>query len=314
MSTAVLIPCRNEESTIAKVVSDYIRVLPDSQVYVCDNNSTDRTAELAASAGAKVMFEQRPGKGFAVRSMFRTIDADVYLMVDGDDTYAPDDVVALTGPVTAGCADMVLGDRLSSAYFSENHRAFHGLGNRLVRWLVNTIFHANVVDVMTGARAFSRCFVQTYPAMSQGFEVETEMTVHALDKGLVIVEMPVVYHERAGESVSKLRTIPDGLRVLKTVLALFKDFRPLLFSGIAAAIILFVPPLAEYVETGLVRRFPSLIVAMALGISSLLALVTGALLDSQRKQSRMWYELELHKWSQAHGTSLASQALPNARD
>ncbi len=320
MRTAVLIPCHNEASTIGKVVGDYRRLLPNADIYVYDNNSTDESSAIAAKAGAVVVPEYRQGKGFVVRSMFRDIDADVYLMVDGDDTYEAADIVALAGPVIEGRADMVVGDRLSSSYFRENRRALHAAGNRLVRWLINTIFGANVKDIMTGGRAFSRMFVQTYPVMSGGFEIETEMTVHALDKDFLVVEIPVDYRNRGEGSVSKLRTIPDGLRVIKTILALFKDFRPLLFSAIVAAvllvgaILLFIPPLEEYVQTGLVLRFPSLIVAMALGISSLLALFAGAMMDSLRKQSRMLYELELHRWAQEHGQRLPHHELEGASE
>lgn len=310
MRTAVLIPCHDEEATISKVVEEYGRLLPESDIYVYDNNSTDRTAERASAAGAIVVPEYRQGKGFVIRSMFRDIDADIYLMVDGDDTYEAADIVALGTPVAEGRADMVVGDRLSSTYFEENRRALHGAGNLLVRRLINTLFRASVHDIMTGGRAFSRVFVQTYPVMVGGFEIETEMTIHALDKDFLVAEIPVRYRDRGEGSVSKLKTIPDGLKVLKTAIALFKDFRPLLFSGIVAlalflgAVLLFIPPLEEYVATGLVQKFPSLIVAMALGISSLLALFVGAMMDSLRKQSRMLYELELHRWAREYGTRL----------
>lgn len=303
MKVAVLIPCYNEEATIGKVVDDFRRLLPTADIYVYDNNSTDGSASRAAAAGATVVREYRQGKGFVVRSMFRDVDADMYLMVDGDDTYMADDIVALLPPIAEGRADMVVGDRLSSTYFRENRRALHGAGNKFVRWLINTMFNANVPDILTGGRAFSRMFVQTYPVMSGGFEIETEMTVHALDKGFLVVSLPVRYSERGEGSVSKLRTIPDGILVLKTAAALFKDFRPLMFSGIAAAamlagaVALFIAPLQEYLRTGLVGKFPSLIVAMALGISSLLALSSGILMDSLRKQSRMFYELELQRWT-----------------
>lgn len=307
MKAAVLIPCHDEEATIAKVVADYRRLLPDADIYVYDNNSSDNSAALAASAGASVVREYRQGKGFVVRSMFRDIDADAYLMVDGDDTYDAEDAVALLGAVVEGRADMVVGDRLSSTYFQENRRAMHAAGNRLVRWLINTLFGAQVKDVMTGGRAFSRRFVQTFPVASSGFEIETEMTVHALDKEFLVVEIPVGYRDRGEGSSSKLRTLPDGARVLKTVVSLFKDFRPLLFSTIVAgvlltgAVLLFIAPLNEYVTTGLVKKFPSLIVAMALGISSLLTVFTGVVLDSLRKQSRMLYELELNRWTRQYG-------------
>jgi len=314
MRLVVLIPCYNEETTIKKVVIDYRSLLPNAAVFVFDNNSTDRSVELATEAGAIVIPEYRQGKGFVVRSMFRKIDADVYLMVDGDDTYDAADIVALAGPVMEGLADMVVGDRLSSTYFQENRRAFHGMGNKLVRWLINTIFCTQINDIMTGGRAFSSIFVQTFPVMSGGFEIETEMTVHALDKDFLVKEMPVGYRDRREGSFSKLKTVPDGMRVIKTVLALFKDFRPLLFSGITAglflagALVLFITPLNEYITTGFVRKVPSLIVSMALGMSSLLAVFVGAILDSLRKQSRMLYELELQQWSRTR-TRRASCAM-----
>ncbi|TDB38330.1 MAG: glycosyltransferase [Actinobacteria bacterium] len=311
MDIAVLIPCHDEAATITKVVGDYRRLLPDARIYVFDNNSTDATASLAAEAGAVVIPEPRQGKGFVVRSMFRSVDADVYLMVDGDDTYEAEDIVSLAAPIMAGQADMVIGDRLSSTYFQENRRPLHGAGNRLVRWLINTLFRANVHDIMTGGRAFSRVFVQTYPVMSGGFEIETEMTLHALDRGFLMDEIPVRYRERSGGSVSKLRTIPDGIRVLGTVFELFKDFRPLLFFSIVAALLLaggvtlFAAPLGEYLETGFVKKVPSLVVAAGLGMGSLLAISAGAIMDSLRKQSRMLYELELHRWAREYGRRLA---------
>jgi len=299
MRTAVLIPCHNERASVAKVVADYRRLLPDAVIYVYDNNSSDGTAEAAAAAGAVVVPEYRQGKGFVVRSMFRDIDADVYLMVDGDDTYEAKDVAALVDPIVDGRADMVVGNRLAGGYLEKNTRPLHGFGNRLVRWMINRIFRARLADIMSGARAFSRSFVRGYPVTSGGFEVETEMTIHALDKRFLIAESPVAYRERGEGSVSKLSTVRDGLRVLKTIIALFKDFRPLLFSALVAmalflgALALFIAPLEEYIATGFVRKIPSLIVAMALGTSALLSLVTGTILDSIRKQSRMLYELEL---------------------
>jgi len=310
LRTAVLIPCYNEETTISSVVNNYRRLIPDAYIYVFDNNSNDQSAKFAIDAGAIVIPEFRQGKGFVVRSMFQLIEADVYLMADGDGTYNAEDIVALAKPVIEGHADMVVGDRLSSTYFQENRRAMHGLGNKLVRWLINTIFQTKITDIMTGGRAFSRIFVQTYPVMSGGFEIETEMTVHALDKAFIVKEMPVRYRDREAGSISKLKTIPDGIRVLKTVVALFKDFRPLLFSSIISgalllgAILLFIAPLDEYITTGFVRKVPSLIVSMALGMSSLLALFVGAILDSLRKQSRMLYELELNRCIRENGTRL----------
>lgn len=296
---AVLVPCYNEEATVAEVVSSYRELLPDATVYVYDNNSKDRTAQIAREAGATVVSEYRQGKGFAVRSMFRDIEADVYLMSDGDTTYDPAGVVALAQDVIAGRADMVVGDRLSSTYFEENKRPLHGFGNRLVRWLINKIFDNDIRDIMTGARAFSRRFVKTYPGLTGGFEIETEMTIHALDKDFLITQQNVTYSDRPAGSVSKLNTVRDGLRVLKTVAALAKDFRPLLFFGsvssvlLVGAIVLFAIPLDEYLVTGLVSKFPTLIVAVSLGVLAGLSGVCGVVLDSIRKQTRTFFEIEL---------------------
>ena len=300
---AVLLPCYNEATTVAQVVSSYRELLPDASVYVYDNNSTDDTAATAAAAGAVVIPEYRQGKGFVIRSMFRDIDADIYLLCDGDNTYEAKDVVALAQDVLDGRADMVIGDRLSSTYFTENTRAFHNTGNRFVRWLINTIFKAEIKDVMTGARAFSRRFVKTYPSLIEGFEIETEMTIHALDKDFLITQHPVAYNDRPAGSTSKLNTIPDGLRVIKTIFALFKDFRPLLFFGLVSAllfvlaIILFLIPLEEFLSTGLVTRFPTLIVSVSVGIMALLSGACGIIIDSIRKQTRTFFELELNRIS-----------------
>ena len=299
MRTAILIPCYNEGSTIAKVIKDYRALLPEADIYVYDNNSTDNSAEEARQAGAVVVPEYRQGKGFVVRSMFRDIEAGVYLMVDADDTYEATDVVALGKDVAAGRADMVVGDRLSGTYFTENKRAFHNAGNRGVRWLINRIFTSDITDVMTGARAFSRAFVKTYPSFSGGFEVETEMTIHALDKDFLVTQHSVGYRDRREGSQSKLDTIPDGLRVLKTIFALFKDFRPLLFFGLVSLIVfivafgLFLIPLDEFITTGLVTRFPTLIVSIGLFVMSLLSGVCGVIVDSIRKQTRLFFEIEL---------------------
>jgi len=299
MKTAVLIPCYNEEVTIASTVQAFRELDPSAVVYVYDNNSSDRTAELATQAGAIVVPEYRQGKGFVVRSMFRDVEADVYLMVDGDNTYDAGDVLAMAEDVATGRADMVVGDRLSSTYFEENKRPLHGAGNRLVRWLINRIFDADIRDVMTGARAFSHRFVKTYPGLVGGFEIETEMTIHALDKDFRITQRDVRYSDRTEGSVSKLNTVSDGTRVLKTVLALFKDFRPLMFFGLGALVLLvagsalFLIPLTEYLETGLVSKFPTLIVSVGFGVASLMAVVCGGILDSIRKQTRTFFEIEL---------------------
>ncbi|MCL2332274.1 MAG: glycosyltransferase family 2 protein [Actinomycetia bacterium] len=299
MKVAVLVPCYNEATTIAKVIGDYRALLPEADIYVYDNNSTDASAEVARQAGATVAPEYRQGKGFVVRSMFRDVEADAYLMVDADDTYEAADVVALLDDVASGRADMVVGDRLSGSYFAENKRAFHNTGNRVVRWLINHIFASDITDVMTGARAFSRLYVKTYPAFSEGFETETEMTIHALDKDFLVTQHSVGYRDRPEGSQSKLDTIPDGLRVLKTIFALFKDYRPLLFFGLVSTIVfllafvLFLIPLNEFIATGQVRRFPTLIVAVGLFVISLLSGVCGVVIDSIRKQTRLLFEVEL---------------------
>ena len=229
MKIAVIIPCYNESKTIGKVVSDFRLAIPEAFVYVYDNNSTDNSAQLAGGTGAIVISEHRQGKGFVMRSMFRDVDADYYIMVDGDDTYPVDEALKLLHYAIEGQADMVIGDRLSSTYFSENKRLFHGVGNRLVRLLVNKIFHSNIKDIMTGCRCFSRQFVKSFPVLSGGFEIETEMTIHALDKNFVICELPIEYRDRVSGSESKLNTFSDGFRVIMTIIMLFKDYRPLQF-------------------------------------------------------------------------------------
>lgn len=297
--TALIVPCYNEESTIGEVVSSYLALDPSLTVYVYDNNSKDATAERARAAGAVVVPEYRQGKGFVVRSAFRDIEADVYLMVDGDATYDPVDVLAMREDVLACRADMVVGDRLGSGYFEQNKRPLHNSGNRIVRWLINRIFDANITDVMTGARAFSRRFVKTYPGLVRGFEIETEMTIHALDKDFLITQRPVDYTDRREGSHSKLSTISDGGAVLKTIAALFKDFRPLQFFGIVTAVLgvvslgMMVGPVVGYLETGLVEKFPSLIVAVGLGVAAMLSMTAGVILDSVRKQTRTFFEIEL---------------------
>ncbi len=296
---AVLIPCYNEEKTVAKVVQDYRAALPQADIYVYDNNSTDRTAELAAQAGAIVRREYRQGKGNVIRSMFRQIDADCYLMTDGDDTYPAEAAPQMVRMILEGEADMVNGDRLSSTYFTENKRPFHNGGNRLVRGLINRLFQADVRDIMTGCRAFSRSFVKTFPVLSRGFEIETEMTIHAVDKNFLIREIPIEYRDRPEGSVSKLNTYSDGARVLATVFRLYKDYRPFAFFGalallfLLAALVLFLPVGVEYLKTGLVPRFPTLIVSAALGLCALLSFVAGVILDVVVKKHRQLFELLL---------------------
>lgn len=296
---AVRIPCYNEEKTVQKVVEDYRRVLPQADIYVYDNNSTDRTAELAAQAGAIVKREYRQGKGNVIRSMFRQIDADCYLMIDGDDTYPAEPAPEMVRMILDGEADMVNGDRLSSTYFTENKRPFHNTGNRLVRGLINHLFHADVRDIMTGYRAFSRGFVKTFPVLSRGFEIETEMTIHAVDKNFLIREVPVDYRDRPEGSVSKLNTYSDGAKVLCTIFRLYKDYKPFAFFGVGAllflilAAVLFLPVGIEFLRTGLVPRFPTLIVSVTLALCALLSFVAGVILDVVVKKHRQLFELML---------------------
>ena len=296
---AVLIPCYNEAQTIGKVVSDFSRELPQAAIYVYDNNSIDNTAEVAKKAGAIVRSETRQGKGNVIRRMFREIDADCYLLVDGDCTYPADMASEMAERILSGEADMVVGDRLSSTYFQENKRPFHNVGNRLVRWLICKFWHTQIHDVMSGYRAFSRRFVKMFPVMSEGFEIETEMTIHALDRRFDILEIPIQYQDRPSGSSSKLNTYKDGMRVLKTIFILFEEYRPLLFFGLLSlllalvAVILFIPVFIEYCRIGLVPRFPTLFVSLFLGLASLISLFTGFCLNVIVKKSRKEYELQL---------------------
>ena len=298
---AVLIPCYNESKTIEKVVKDYKRVLKDADIYVYDNNSTDGTDELAKKAGAIVKYEYRQGKGNVIRSMFRDIDASCYLMVDGDDTYPAEDAKKMCNLILEKKADMVIGDRLSSTYFKENKRPFHNFGNRIVRWLINKLFKNNIKDIMTGYRAFSYEFVKTFPVLSKGFEIETEMTIHAVDKNFNLVEMPVTYRDRPSGSVSKLNTYKDGVKVLKTIATLFKEYRPAFFFNIISAILLIIslfmvtPVFMEYFKTGLVPRFPTLIVGGVILTVSLLLWICGIILQVIVKKHKQLYELILNQ-------------------
>ncbi len=300
MRIAVLIPCYNEAQTIGKVVADFKAQLPDAVVYVFDNNSTDETAAIAREKGAVVIPEYQQGKGFVIRSMFRKIDADCYVMADGDDTYPAENVHALIAPVLAGRADMVIGDRLSSTYFSENKRPFHNFGNVLVRALINRIFHNNIHDIMTGYRAFSRQFVKSFPVLSSGFEIETEMTIFALDRRFRLEEVAVDYRDRPSGSESKLNTFSDGFKVLKTIFNLYKNYKPLSFFSVVAAVlmilclILFIPILIQFFKIGAVPRFPTLIVSIGIGICSLLSFSSGIILDTLQKQNKQLFELYLH--------------------
>ncbi len=296
-SIAVLIPCHNEEQTVGRVVADARHALPDAAVYVFDNNSTDRTAAVAEEAGAVVVREYRQGKGNVLRSMFRTIEADCYLLVDGDDTYDLGAASRMVELVMSGGADMVVGDRLSSSYFTENKRRFHNFGNLLMRFLVNLLFSSDQKDIMSGCRAFSRIFVKTFPVLSEGFEIETEMTIHALDKRFLIREIPIGYRDRPEGSVSKLNTFRDGFRVIRTAFDLFKNYRPFHFFGAISLFLmlislsLFAPIFIDFLDTAQVPRFPTLIVSSGLGVCSLLSFACGAILDSMRKQSLQHFEL-----------------------
>lgn len=296
---AILIPCYNEEQTILKVIRDYRRVLPDAEIFVYGNNSTDDTARIALTSDVTVKNEYRQGKGNVIRSMFRQIDADCYILVDGDDTYSAEDARKMVDMVLNKQADMVIGDRLSSTYYTENKRLFHNTGNRLVCWLINTLFYSNIKDIMTGYRAFSYIFVKTFPILSKGFEIETEMTIHALDKNFLLKEIPVGYKDRPIGSNSKLNTFKDGFKVLHTIFMLYKEYRPLAFFGMLSLLIFvlllifFIPVLINYIETGLVPRFPSLIVSGVLFLCSLQCLFCGLILDVIIKKHRQLFEFEL---------------------
>ena len=299
MKIAVLLPCYNEASTIAKVVTDFRAALPEADIYVYDNNSTDGTSQVAQQAGAIVRHEPVQGKGNVIRRMFREVEADCYLMADGDDTYPAEQARQMVSPILEEHVDMVIGDRLSSTYFEQNKRPFHNGGNRVVRWLIRRFWHTDIHDIMTGYRAFSRTFVKNFPVMSGNFEIETEMTIHALDRRFLLREVPVVYRDRPQGSVSKLNTFSDGISVLKTIVLLYKEYRPLrFFSWLAAfltlaGVLLLIPVLVEYFHTGLVPRFPTLIVSMFLLLAALLSLFTGLCLDVIVTKDRKNYELRL---------------------
>lgn len=296
---AVLLPCYNESATIAKVVRDFRAALPESDIYVYDNNSSDGTGEIARQAGAIVRIESVQGKGAVVRRMFREIDADVYLMADGDDTYPAESARDLINAVLERKADMAVGDRLSTTYFTENKRMFHNFGNSLVRFLLRVLFGSNTKDVMTGYRAFSYNFVKTFPVLSNGFEIETEMTAFAADRRMHVVDVPIEYRDRPDGSESKLNTTRDGIRVLWAIAALFRYTRPMAFFGIVSAFLaaisigFFIPVLSEYFVTGLVRRFPTLIVSGFCMIGALQSLGCGLILASLKSKDRRDFEFRL---------------------
>ncbi|MGP1612357.1 MAG: glycosyltransferase family 2 protein [Catonella sp.] len=296
----ILIPCYNEVITIGKVVSDFKKEVPEAEVIVYDNNSSDGTDEVARKAGAKVFYEYKQGKGNVVRSMFRNIEADCYVLVDGDDTYPASAVKELIKPVLDDGADMVVGDRLSTTYFTENKRAFHNFGNKLVKGLINKLFKGSVNDIMTGYRAFSKSFVKSFPIVSKGFEIETEMTIHALDKNMYIVEVPIEYKDRPEGSVSKLNTVQDGIKVMGTIAKLFRDYKPFVFfSAISILVFLFgfiffVGVLIEYFETGLVSKIPTLIVSSLIMWGGVSLWLAGVILHVIVGKHRQLFELQMN--------------------
>lgn len=298
---AVLIPCYNEEKTIEKVVIDVKQALPEAVVYVYDNNSTDKTAELAVKAGAVLRHEYKQGKGNVIRRMFREIDARCYLMIDGDDTYPLDCARELVDKVLEHNADMVVGDRLSSTYFTENKRPFHNFGNTLMRTCINRLFHTDIKDIMTGYRAFSYEFVKTFPVFSKGFEIETEMTIHAVNYNMQVENVVVQYRDRPEGSESKLNTIPDGVKVVRKMMQLYKNYQPLKCFGavalllILAAIVLFIPIGLEYLHEGLVPRFPTLIVCGFMVIAGLQSLFAGIILDVTVAKDKRDFEYRLNR-------------------
>lgn len=296
---AVLIPCFNEERTIGKVVTDFKKTLPDAAVYVYDNNSNDRTAAVARDAGAIVRKETLQGKGNVIRRMFREVDAECYIMADGDDTYPAEAAIEMVKRVLEDQADMVVGDRLSSTYFDENKRHFHNFGNALVRKSINKLFKSNIRDIMTGYRAFSYRFIKTFPVLSKGFEIETEMSIHAIDKNMNVANVVVEYRDRSNGSSSKLNTFSDGAKVIRTIVSLFETYKPrAFFSGIALGLFLlaavfFVPIFINYRKTGLVPNFPTLIVCGFTVIAGLQSFFSGIILHTLRKKDRQDFEKDL---------------------
>ncbi len=301
---AILIPCYNESKTIEKVIKDYRATFPQADLYVYDNNSTDHTDEIARKAGAIVRYEPKQGKGNVVRSMFRDIEADCYVLVDGDDTYPARDAKKLANLVLYDGVDMAIGDRLSSTYFTENKRPFHNVGNRLVRFLINTFYDANVTDIMTGLRAFSWDFVKSFSVQSQGFEIETEMTIFALNNNMNLAEVSIDYRDRPQGSVSKLNTVSDGAKVLKTIGTLLRDTKPFaFFTSLSLVLALITIGLGiflsfQYWETGLMNRIPTVLLISLLGICTFLCFFTGTILTSLRKNQKNKFEQDLTRLRQ----------------
>ena len=302
---AVLIPCYNEEITIEKVIKDFKKELPTADIYVYDNNSKDNTAKIAKENGAIVKHEYRQGKGNVVRSMFRDIEADIYVMVDGDYTYPAEEVHKLIEPIRNNEADMVIGDRLTNGtYQNENKRHFHEFGNNIVRDSINKLFKSNLKDIMTGYRVFNKIFVKNMPVMSPKFEIETEMTLHALDKKFIIKEIPIIYRDRPEGSVSKLNTFSDGFKVLKTIIKMLKDFKPRQFFWAVSVIfiilglIIGIPVIVEFAKTGFITKVPSAILATGIMTFAIIIAQCGVILDTVVKQNREKYELELLRYDQ----------------
>ncbi len=298
---AILLPAYNEEVTIVKVIEDFKKALPQAEIYVYDNNSKDKTNQLAKEAGAIVRFEPRQGKGNVVRSMFREIDADYYIMADADDTYPAAEVEKLLEPLRTGMADMTIGDRLSNGtYEKENKRGFHGFGNNLVRILINKLYKGNYNDIMTGYRGFNRLFVKTFPVLSPGFEIETELSIHSLDKRFKLVEVPITYKDRPEGSESKLSTFSDGFKVLRMIFNLFKDYKPLIFFSLLTflfficGLVAGIPVISEFAKIGLINKLPSAVLATGFMILSALSFVAGFILDTVVRQNRMQYELKVY--------------------
>lgn len=302
---AVLIPCYNEEMTIEKVIKDFKKELPEADIYVYDNNSKDKTAEIARNNGAIVKHEYRQGKGNVVRSMFRDIEADIYVMVDGDDTYPAEEVHKLIEPIRNKEADMVIGDRLTNGtYKQENKRPFHRFGNNIVKNSINKLFTTNLKDIMTGYRVFNKMFVKNMPVMSPKFEIETEMTLHALDKKFIIKEIPITYRDRPSGSFSKLNTIKDGIKVMETIIKMLKDIKPrqffwwISFVFIVIGLIVGMPVIVEFIKTGYITKVPSAILATGIMIFAVIIAQCGVILHTVVKQNREKYELNLLRYMQ----------------
>lgn len=300
---AVLIPCYNEEKTIEKVVTDFKKALPEATIYVYDNNSKDRTVELAKKAGAIVRFEYKQGKGNVIRRMFREIDAECYIMTDGDDTYPAEFAPDMCDMVLSKNVDMVVGDRLSSTYFQENKRPFHNLGNSIVRNSINLLFKSDIKDIMTGYRAFSYAFVKTFPVLSKGFEIETEMTIHAVDKNMFCENVVIQYRDRPEGSESKLNTYSDGMKVLLTIFKLFKNYKPFEFFTTIALFVaalgfgFFVPILIDFIKTGFVEKIPTLITCVMCFLIAIFSFFSGLILNTIKQKNKHDFEMTLHRTS-----------------